>query len=179
MNKILFAAMLFTRTQVMMGDVPVTIHVRAPESKKIAAFEAMNEAFKQARKIEQEVSEFKPDSQTSRLNRNAGLAPVIIGKHLLKILETAQQLSLATDGAFDVTFASSDKTATFRDIKILDCKPPLSPPFFKGGGGGTPPLLKRGGRGGFSGIVAKKRDKSSRLRNCKGSYCRSDGGCAE
>ena len=118
MKRILFAAVLFTRTQILMGDVPVTLAVKAPESQKIAAFTAMEKAFEKARKIEGQASEFKPDSQTAQLNRNAGIAPVPVGEHLQKILQTARDLSLATDGTFDITYASKNRSVSYRDVEI-------------------------------------------------------------
>lgn len=145
MKKIFLAAVLFTRTQVFMGDIPVTLTIEASESKRIAAFSAMEEAFDRAKSIEREVSEFIPTSQTSRLNRNAGKSAVLIGGHLLQILETAQGVSLLTDGAFDVTYASLDKTATFRDIEVQYDKSPLPPLYQRGEGGDFKARLRRKG----------------------------------
>ncbi|MBI2340505.1 MAG: FAD:protein FMN transferase [Deltaproteobacteria bacterium] len=155
MKRILFAAVLFARTQVLMGDVPVSLTIKAPESKKIAAFTAMEEAFDRAREIEGEVSEFRPNSQTSRLNRNAGGEWMPIGEHLTRILELSFRISDLTNGAFDVTFASPDKAVTFRDIELRGDKSP-HPPFFKGGNKSVTPLSQRGGGGDFYARLSKR-----------------------
>lgn len=102
-----------------MGNIPVSITVETASSKKEKAYEAMEEAFDEARRIENEVSEWGPQSQTTLLNRNAGGRWMPIGQDLMAILREARKISEATGGAFDVTFASRNRRATFRDVEIL------------------------------------------------------------
>ncbi len=87
-----------------MGNVPVSIVIET--SKKEKAYEAMEEAFLEAKRLENEISEWRPGSQTSLLNRSNGRYLVPIGGNLLKILTRAREISELTDGAFDITFAS-------------------------------------------------------------------------
>ena len=102
----------FSRTQVMMGDVPVTIEIVASAKKRAKAFVAMEKSYAEAKRIEAEVSEWQPTSQTSQINRMAGRSPVKIGKDLMAILLYAARASAGTDGAFDITFASRNRQAT-------------------------------------------------------------------
>jgi thiamine biosynthesis lipoprotein len=52
-----------------------------------------------------EVSSWEPDSETSRINANAGKAPVRIGERLMDLLLHARKMSDLSGGAFDVTFS--------------------------------------------------------------------------
>ncbi|MDO8520051.1 MAG: FAD:protein FMN transferase [Deltaproteobacteria bacterium] len=109
----------FSRTRILMGNVPVTLTVDAPKSGRGEAFIAMEKGYQEAIRIEKRVSEFLPNSDTSLLNRNAGKEWSRIGPDLLHILIKARSLSETTGGAFDITFASQAKEASFRDI-LLD-----------------------------------------------------------
>lgn len=113
------AAQAFTRTQLLMGNVPVSITIETSPKKESKAYEAMEKAFDEARRLENKVSEWQPESQTSLLNRSAGRYLVPIGRDLTAILLLAAQVSEITDGAFDITFSSPDKKATYRNVVVL------------------------------------------------------------
>lgn len=107
----------FTRTQILMGDVPVILSIRAKENKKQAAFAAMGMAFATAEKIENSVSEFKPASSTTKLNKNSGQW-IRVDQSLLAILKTSFVIHQQTGGAFDPTFASAGKDFSLRDVEL-------------------------------------------------------------
>lgn len=109
----------FGRTQLLMGNVPVSITVEAASGKEQKVYEAMERAFEEARRIENEVSEWRSESQTSLLNHYAGKSLVPIGYDLIEILLLAHKISEMSDGAFDITFVSPDKKATYRDVVVL------------------------------------------------------------
>lgn len=112
------ASQEYSRLQVLMGDVPVFITIRTAAGKKEKAFETMDVAFMRAREIEEAVSEFNPHSQTSILNRSAGLTWNSVGVDLLKIILLAKKMSQLTEGAFDITFPSINPDITSDDILI-------------------------------------------------------------
>jgi thiamine biosynthesis lipoprotein len=58
------------------------------------------------RRIDALMSTYKPDSEVSRVNAGAGKAPVPVSVELFELLETAQQYSALSSGAFDITYAS-------------------------------------------------------------------------
>lgn len=107
----------FTRTQVLMGDVPVTLSIRAKENKKQAAFAAMGMAFATAEKIADAVSEFKPASGTTKINKNPG-EWIRVDQDLLDILKASFVIHQQTGGAFDPTFASAGKNFSLRDVEL-------------------------------------------------------------
>lgn len=109
----------FVRTQILMENVPVSITVEASVKKREKAYQAMENVLHAAREIEHRVSEWRPESQATLLNRNAGRAFVPIGRDLMEILTEARRISELTQGAFDVTFASPDRRRTYRDIVLL------------------------------------------------------------
>ncbi len=95
----------FSRTQMMMGNVPVTLTVKASLKEKDQIFQAMEASFEIGREIEKKVSEFQPKSDTSRLNQHKGHW-IHIGPELMTLLKTAYTISTLTDGIFDITFTS-------------------------------------------------------------------------
>ena len=70
-------------------------------------------AVEEIQRIETMISSWKPDSQTSAVNRNAGLKPVKVDDELFQLIKRSIQLSTITDGAFDISFASIDHIWNF------------------------------------------------------------------
>ena len=60
-------------------------------------------------RIEALISSWKPTSETSNINKNAGVSPVKVSKELFSLIQRALQISNLTDGAFDISYASMDK----------------------------------------------------------------------
>lgn len=60
-------------------------------------------------RIEALISSWKPTSQTSNINKNAGVNPVKVSEELFSLIQRALQISNLTDGAFDISYASMDK----------------------------------------------------------------------
>jgi thiamine biosynthesis lipoprotein len=67
---------------------------------------AMEAVLADMRRIDALMSTYKPDSEISRVNANAAREPVAITAELFGLLQTAQQYSALSKGAFDVTYAS-------------------------------------------------------------------------
>ena len=64
-------------------------------------------------RIERLISSWDPNSQTSEINRNAGIAPVKVDAELFDLIMRAKGISRLTDGAFDISYASMDKIWKF------------------------------------------------------------------
>jgi FAD:protein FMN transferase len=84
-----------------------------------AAIEAV---FADMRRIDALMSTYKPDSEVSRVNAGAGKAPVAVSAELFALLETAQQYSALSSGAFDITYASVGYLYDYREHKRPDGK---------------------------------------------------------
>ncbi len=59
-------------------------------------------------RIEKLISSWDPNSQTSEVNRNAGIKPVPVAQELFDLIKRAKVISELTDGAFDISYASMD-----------------------------------------------------------------------
>lgn len=83
----------------------VSINVWVPPGKTPGqAKAALEGAFAEIERIEDIMSEWRPQSELSRFNRTAGGKPVEISPELFHVLERSNAISRASGGAFDVTF---------------------------------------------------------------------------
>jgi thiamine biosynthesis lipoprotein len=73
----------------------------------------IEDAISEITRIEKLISSWDTESQTSLINRNAGIKPVKVDRELFDLIERALQISKITDGAFDISFASVDKIWRF------------------------------------------------------------------
>jgi thiamine biosynthesis lipoprotein len=64
-------------------------------------------------RIEKLISSWDANSQTSEINRNAGIKPVTVDAELFQLIERAIGISKLTDGAFDISYASMDRIWQF------------------------------------------------------------------
>ncbi len=65
--------------------------------------EAARAAFDEIDRLEDVFSDWRPESELSRLSDRAGSGPIPVSADLYAILARAREISAATDGAFDVT----------------------------------------------------------------------------
>ncbi|SFW65902.1 FAD:protein FMN transferase [Cellulophaga fucicola] len=73
----------------------------------------IDECIAEVKRIEKIISSWDKNSQTSEINRNAGVAPVQVAPELFGLVERAIQISKVTDGAFDITYAALDNVWKF------------------------------------------------------------------
>ncbi len=66
----------------------------------------IQEAAGEIGRIEKLISSWNPDSETSLINKNAGIKPVSVSLELFKLIERCKQISEITNGAFDITYSS-------------------------------------------------------------------------
>ncbi len=64
--------------------------------------------------VDEQMSRYREDSEVSRLNRNAPDGPISVSSGLFQVLEKAREVSVLSDGAFDVTFGSIGYLYDFR-----------------------------------------------------------------
>ncbi|MEC7771700.1 MAG: FAD:protein FMN transferase [Bacteroidota bacterium] len=65
-------------------------------------------AVSEIERIESVISSWNENSETSLINKNAGIKPVKVSRELFNLIERAIKISELTDGAFDITYASMD-----------------------------------------------------------------------
>lgn len=64
-------------------------------------------------RIEALISDWKPDSQVSQVNKNAGIRPVKVDQEVFELTKRALNLSKISHGAFDISFAAMDRIWKF------------------------------------------------------------------
>ena len=79
----------------------------------IEANKNINLAINEISRIERLISSWDKNSQTSEINRNAGINPIKVDKELFNLIERALGISKLTDGAFDISYASMDRIWKF------------------------------------------------------------------
>ena len=79
----------------------------------LQANQYIDSAVSEISRIEKLISSWDPNSQTSLINKNAGVQPVAVAPELFQLIERSLGISKLTDGAFDISFASMDKIWKF------------------------------------------------------------------
>ena len=70
----------------------------------------IQEAIEEIKRIESLLTTYRPDSTTARINDHAGIAPVQVEKEVFDLIERSIRISKLTQGAFDITYGSIDKS---------------------------------------------------------------------
>lgn len=78
------------------------------------AWRAVEAAYAEIDRVEALISEWQETSETSAVNRQAGLAPVKVSAEFRALVRRAVKVSRLTDGAFDVTFLSFGRLWDFK-----------------------------------------------------------------
>ena len=79
------------------------------------AEDALAAVMAQMHGVDHAMSPHKPESELSRINRDAARGAVAVGAELFSLLQRAQEFSRRTDGAFDITFASAGHLYDYRE----------------------------------------------------------------
>jgi thiamine biosynthesis lipoprotein len=61
------------------------------------------------KRIERLLTTYRDDSETNRVNSQAGITPVEVSRETFELVERAQRISAVTQGAFDLSYGSVDK----------------------------------------------------------------------
>ncbi|HJL05193.1 MAG TPA: FAD:protein FMN transferase [Polyangiaceae bacterium LLY-WYZ-15_(1-7)] len=101
---------LFSRSRPLMGTVFI-IKVQAPE--RVAA-PAVERAFDEIERLETVLSEWREDSEISRINRHAGRRPVEVGEDVFTVVKAGVDVSRWSEGAFDLSWAALRGLYDFR-----------------------------------------------------------------
>lgn len=104
------AQVLRKRTTTLMGG-RFDITIVAADS--LSAENHIDEVIAEISRIEYLISDWKPETQISRVNQNAGIQPVKVDPEVFELTRRAIQLSQITGGAFDISFAAMDRIWKF------------------------------------------------------------------
>lgn len=82
------------------------------------AAESLDAAVSEIRRIERLLTTFDSDSQTNRVNARAGLGPVQVDAEVFALIKRSINISNLTQGAFDLTYGSIDKSLWNFDVNM-------------------------------------------------------------
>ncbi len=74
------------------------------------AEQRIDEAIEEIRRIERLLTTFSDDSQVNAINRAAGIEPVKVDKEVFDLIARSKRISDVTQGAFDISYGSVDKS---------------------------------------------------------------------
>jgi len=97
----------FSKSLKLMGN-NFTITVVAEDA--VSAQQSIELAINEIRRIEKLFTTFSPDSQTNFINANAGIKPVVVDDEVFNLIERSIGISRITQGAFDISYGSIDKS---------------------------------------------------------------------
>lgn len=96
----------FRRSQKLMGN---SFEITVVDTSEKRASEHIDATIAEIQRIEQLLSTYKDNSQTSRVNRDAGLRPVVVDAEVYNLIERSLRISQITDGYFDISYGGIDK----------------------------------------------------------------------
>ncbi|WP_340156569.1 FAD:protein FMN transferase [uncultured Winogradskyella sp.] len=73
----------------------------------------ISSAIDEISRIERLISSWDENSQTTQINKTAGIEAVKVDSELFQLIQRALKISKLTDGAFDISYASMDKIWKF------------------------------------------------------------------
>jgi thiamine biosynthesis lipoprotein len=100
----------YARVLNLMGS---RFEVKALAENQAVAQQAVEKAITEITRIEALISSWDSTSQTSLINRNAGIRPVKINLELFELIQRSFKVSQLTGGAFDISYASADRIWKF------------------------------------------------------------------
>ncbi len=104
------AQVLRKRTTLLMGG---RFEISIVAKNAVLAEENIDEVIKEISRIEYLISDWKPNTQISEVNKYAGEKPVKVDQEVFELTKRALHLSKITNGAFDISFAAMDKIWKF------------------------------------------------------------------
>ena len=93
----------YSREEAIMGTA---VRVELWHDNAAAARDAMSAVMDEMHRIDASMSPYKPESELSRINREAAQKPVVISKEMFDLITRSIEFSKLSDGAFDITFSS-------------------------------------------------------------------------
>jgi len=88
------------------------------------ADEIVESGIAEIQRIEKLFTTFSDDSQTQRINRNAGISAVRVDQEVFGLIVRANRISKLTQGAFDLSYGSIDKSLWNFDLNMKSLPKP-------------------------------------------------------
>jgi thiamine biosynthesis lipoprotein len=72
--------------------------------------DGIDAGIREIQRIERLLTTFNEESETALINRNAGIKPVMVSREVFDLIQRSIRISEITQGAFDITYGSVDKS---------------------------------------------------------------------
>ncbi|UPZ14868.1 FAD:protein FMN transferase [Flavobacterium humidisoli] len=105
-----YSQVLRKRTTLLMGG---RFDISIVDKDSISAEKNIEEVIAEITRIEYLISDWKPNSQVSEVNQNAGIKPIKVDREVFELTKRAIQFSEITNGGFDISFAAMDRIWKF------------------------------------------------------------------
>ncbi len=105
-NTLLIEQGIHRKVLKLMGN---RFEITVVSDKEIWANRRIDDAVAEIRRIEKLFTTFNEESQTSLINRYAGIKPLKVDKEVFDLIQRSKRISDITQGAFDITYGSIDK----------------------------------------------------------------------
>lgn len=102
----------YRREEAIMGT-SISVELWADSSQMAEA--ACTAVIEEMHRIDRTMSPFKPDSELSRINRDAATMRVQVSEEIIALIERSLEFSRLSDGAFDITYASVGALYDYRE----------------------------------------------------------------
>lgn len=98
---------IFKVVTLLMGN---QFEISAVSDNEQNANRIINAGIDEIKRIEKLLTTFQDSSETNLINRNAGIEPVRVSEEIFNLIERSIKISSITQGAFDITYGSIDKS---------------------------------------------------------------------
>jgi FAD:protein FMN transferase len=106
-SKLIFMPQLHKRVLRLMGN---RFGISVVADDEFWAEARIDDAVAEIQRIEALLTTFSDNSQTNQINAQAGIAPVRVDREVFELIRRSLRISELTQGAFDITYGSIDKS---------------------------------------------------------------------
>ena len=104
------AQVMLSRQVTLMGS---RFEITLADKDSVLAKEHIDQVIAEVTRIEDLISEWRPGTQVSEINRNAGIKPVKVDREVFDLARRAIAYSEQSQGAFDISIAAMDRLWIF------------------------------------------------------------------
>ena len=107
--------MLHKKVAKLMGN---RFEISVVDENEPFAMMLIDDAIAEIQRIEQVLTTFNEESETNQINSQAGISPVKVSSEVFHLIERSLKISEITQGAFDISYGSIDKSLWNFDLSM-------------------------------------------------------------
>jgi thiamine biosynthesis lipoprotein len=110
---------IFRRSLRLMGN---RFEISVVGNDTVWAHSCIDSAIAEINRVEKLLSALSDDSQVTEINRNAGIKAVKVSAEIFRLIERALEISVLTQGTFDITYNAANKNIDIQQIELKSVK---------------------------------------------------------